>query len=126
MKQVAEQWTSSLQQETAMIPDDTAVPVGVNEENTSQVEKFHSSSEIRLLKVNPNPVVDQGTIKFKNPLHEEHVLYVLDNLGNVVRKIDRIIKESIVIERGNLRSGLYFLQLFKKDSRIAIAKMIIQ
>lgn len=113
-------------QEQVIVPNDTALQLGLQEENPIQVEKKHEPANSRLLKIVPNPVVLEGTVKVENPEHLILTLVILDNLGNVVRETGGLVGETITVVRDDLRQGLYFLQLFQKDVRIGVGKMIIQ
>lgn len=65
------------------------------------------------LAVYPNPFREASSLVFSNSGQEEHVLRMLDQQGRVVRTITGITGEQVLIDRGNLPSGLYFLRLNK-------------
>ena len=77
------------------------------------------------LQISPNPVSQTAKVKIINPGDKAYTLYVYNYIGEVVRQIDNIIMNEITIQWGNLKSGIYFLQLYNQNIRITISRMII-
>ena len=81
-------------------------------------------AENSLVGIYPNPFSSSVTIQFANPV--ENVEAIILNLhGQKIKSINNISGEYIKIERGNLASGLYFIQLTKDGKVIATNKLLI-
>jgi len=61
------------------------------------------------IKVFPNPVVDRTTIEFPNPNAALFSLTITDINGRIVKRDASIAGNKFVVERGGLKSGLYFI-----------------
>ena len=77
------------------------------------------------IKIYPNPFSTSTTIEFENENNEKHILVIYNSTGALVRKIENIVKGSVIIERENLKSGLYFFQLMNNHKRIGEGKLIL-
>ncbi len=77
------------------------------------------------IQISPNPVTQSANVKIINPSHKVYTLFIYNFIGEVIKKIDNITMREITIERGNLKSGIYFIQLFSRNIRITTSKMII-
>jgi hypothetical protein len=81
-------------------------------------------SEINHFKIFPNPFSTQTTLLTNTPLHNATI--IVDNyFGQTVKQITNISSQSIIFQRGNLPSGLYFLHLLQDNNTIMTAKIII-
>jgi hypothetical protein len=78
------------------------------------------------LKIYPNPLVDYTTIEFDNSLHLDHTLNIFDTQGSIVRSIFNITSDRIQVDRKNLKSGLYFIQLRDEDEFRAVGKLAVE
>ncbi len=76
--------------------------------------------------VYPNPFNDAATIKFNNPANTIYTLKLYNSLGENVRVISNISTEKILIKRNNLKSGVYFFQLYSGRQMYATGKLIIE
>ena len=76
------------------------------------------------ISVFPNPIHSAAIVHFSNPKKEHHCLLIRNMKGQLVYKIDHISDADIKIERGNLESGMYFIEL-QNNSRIVGRKRII-
>lgn len=63
------------------------------------------------VQVYPNPFVTSTTISFQNPSGQSFDLEIVDLNGKVVRSLSGIRGEQVVIERGDLPSGLFLFRL---------------
>lgn len=77
-------------------------------EQTTGIGGITAANRVR---VYPNPFSESTTLKFPNPEHEAYKLVLTDLSGKVSRVIDGIYTSEIVLKRGDLRPGLYFLEL---------------
>lgn len=86
------------------------------------------NNEIYASKANiyPNPFINYTTIEFKNSNKENHNLTIYDYQGKMVRRINNIITDKIIIERKELANGLYFFKLNSDDKIIATGKLLIE
>jgi CubicO group peptidase (beta-lactamase class C family) len=76
------------------------------------------------LKIFPNPTSSQTTFQ-TDILLTNATLVVTDCYGHTVAQIKNISGRSFVLQRENLASGLYFVQLIHDNQLIAIKKLII-
>ncbi|HBS12149.1 MAG TPA: hypothetical protein DEO36_06325, partial [Flavobacteriaceae bacterium] len=61
--------------------------------------------------VYPNPFKEQATIKISNNKNVIYTLKLYNDLGQKVKTISNISGTQIRINRGNLKSGVYFFQI---------------
>jgi len=66
---------------------------------------------VEILNIYPNPFSNQTTIEFSNPDHSNFKLSVFSISGNIVFEMDNIISDNIVLKKGNLPIGIYFVEL---------------
>ncbi|MBL7892990.1 MAG: T9SS type A sorting domain-containing protein [Bacteroidia bacterium] len=52
-------------------------------------------------------------------------LLVYNSFGQLVKQITNISEQTTVFNRGNLSSGLYYIQFIKNNTTIAIDKLFI-
>ena len=63
------------------------------------------------LNIYPNPVINTATIEFLNPNNRNFTLNITNLNGQVVKTITNITNNKVMIEKGNLPSGVYFIEL---------------
>ena len=78
------------------------------------------------LEIYPNPFDTYTNIQFENPRNEDLEIWVLNPLGQVVRTIKDITGDQIRIEKEDLTSGMYFVQLRKDWKLLANQKLIVK
>lgn len=82
------------------------------------------SIQTPMLKIHPNPFTSKVIISFYNPDNDKYTLRIIDQNGTLIKEIDNIRSSSIELSRGNLPSGMYFIELSGKiNSR---AKLLIK
>ncbi len=59
----------------------------------------------------PNPISDFGTIEFQNTGNNLYNLKIMDINGKTVRCINNITDNKIIIKKGDLSRGLYFVEI---------------
>ena len=69
-----------------------------------------------LVKIYPNPFNDKTIIEFPNPQKEKYTLRVVDLSGKTVRLVQNITDSRIELEKGDLSSGIYFIELRGTDN----------
>ena len=72
----------------------------------------------------PNPLSTQATLQTANPLKNAS-LTVCNSVGQIVKRIDNLVGQTIVFHRDNLPSGLYFVRLTQDGSTISVDKFVI-
>lgn len=76
--------------------------------------------------VYPNPSTEKTTIEFSGDLPQASVIEVYSNLGTKVRDIPLTSESRVVLERGELASGLYHFTVVAGGSVLAKGEFIIQ
>ncbi|MBP6335166.1 MAG: T9SS type A sorting domain-containing protein, partial [Bacteroidia bacterium] len=92
--------------------------------STTGVNEFHLASRIV---VAPNPFTTTTT--FTSTSEEsltEAVLTIYDLLGNEIKTIFPTSSRSILFDRKDLSSGIYFYSLRKKEIEIASGKLVVE
>ncbi len=77
------------------------------------------------LRVYPNPFSDQVIIEFDNPNNEQFSLTILGISGKIMRQLNNISGNQLVIEKRELQQGMYFAVLRGRDGSIATAKLMV-
>jgi len=80
--------------------------------NSSVVINSDTDNELTIY---PNPFSESATIQFYNPDNSQFTFILADLKGSVVRKIDKINNNEILLLKKNLNSGIYFIELKSKD-----------
>jgi hypothetical protein len=75
-------------------------------------------------KIHPNPFSITTTLQTDKAL-EDATLVVFNFFGQVVKQINNLSGQEIVLHRDNLPGGLYFVRLMQGDEVIATEKLII-
>jgi len=68
------------------------------------------------LSIYPNPLRDMATVEFDNPDGKKYDLYLTDVSGKTVQVIRNITDHKIAIKKGDLGSGIYFIELKGEES----------
>lgn len=87
------------------------------------VEYNGSGSEA--LSIFPNPINENTTVKFFNPVNEVFRMKITDPKGRVIRQSENITGNEIKIERKDLKSGVYFIEI-KSANRTFRGKIIVE
>lgn len=85
-----------------------------------------STNEIQIpnfITYSPNPFNDELTITTTKKLSNSS-LKVYNSIGQLVKKVENIYGNKVTLQRENLVSGIYFVQLFEKDKLISTQKII--
>jgi hypothetical protein len=82
--------------------------------------------DVKPLVVNmfPNPADNSTMIRFNNST-ANHTLLVTDILGNQISRVNNV-RGSYLIERGNLSSGIYFVQVTDAKGQSSTQKLIFR
>ena len=68
-------------------------------------------TETKTLRIYPNPFNQSTTITFPNQSNEQYRLVITDLSGKIFRMVDVITSSEYVLEKGNLKEGIYFIEL---------------
>ena len=95
---------------------------------SSRTKTSISNSELNTYNISafPNPFYDFTTIKIEHSNINNHNLTLFDEQGQIVRTIPQINKDTIVIEKKNLPSGLYFFQITNEEKIVGSGKLILE
>lgn len=72
----------------------------------------------------PNPFTSQTTISF-NKEQKNSTIKIMDVLGKEIRSINVIGKE-LIMEKGEMQAGIYFLQLIDENKNVVNKKIAVQ
>lgn len=92
-------------------------------DSITKVENHLYSNNYRIY---PNPSNQFATLEFNNSKNLNCTLILYDIYGRLVHAINNIITDKIVIDRGNLISGIYFFKLYTEGEVIATGKLTIK
>lgn len=76
------------------------------------------------LDIYPNPFSDKTVIQFENPTGKKYSMYITDLSGKVCRIVEDITTSEYVLEKGDLKEGMYFVEL--RGTKIWRGKIIIE
>lgn len=76
------------------------------------------------MEISPNPFTTETTIAF-NEEQNRCVLKIIDVLGKEIRNTTFSGKQ-FTLEKGELKEGIYFLQIIDKNKNVKVKKIIIQ
>jgi hypothetical protein len=126
------------------MPSDPSVTVYCSEQNGVNVYNFGiangqtTPSDCSLLlgleeiefadsKINflPNPFTDKLTISSEIN-YENSTLKLFNSIGQLVKEMNNLNGQTIIIERGNLKSGIYFAQIIQNNEVLIVNKIIIK
>lgn len=79
---------------------------------------------ITTIRFSPNPFKTELTINSDVNL-ENVTLKLYNSLGQIVKNIQNINGNQLVIDRDNLTSGLYFIELFQNDKVVLTTKIVV-
>ena len=71
----------------------------------------------------PNPFSNSTTIQFNHTLNGA-TMNLYNSIGATIKSIN-ISRESLVIERGNLSSGIYYYQILQENGNVLNGKLMI-
>lgn len=78
------------------------------------------------IKVSPNPFSNQVLVEFDNSNFEKYQINLMDLTGKIVYRANNVTESRIIIQRGNLPSGMYSLLLAAENGKFASTKLIIE
>lgn len=97
--------------------------------NSCEISPFAGTGNISTasgLKASPNPFSDKTIISFNNPSSASHDVIITSLTGQVVRNMQNVTGGQVVIERGNLTSGVYFVSIRNDKGEISTQKVVVE
>ena len=87
--------------------------------------QIHKNS---LVNVNayPNPFTNYTTIKFDNIMNQNYSFILLNDQGQIVKRINNFSGRELIIKKENLTKGLYFFHIVVDEESIVTGKLVIQ
>jgi len=85
-----------------------------------------TKQETKPLKIYPNPVTQFAIIEFDYLNNTNYTLKIVSITGRLMHRIDNITTNKVKIEKGDLSSGFYFIQLLNESQIISNGKLIIE
>ncbi len=76
--------------------------------------------------VAPNPFRDRTVVSLNPQSNESFHAQLISLTGQVVRSYPRVTGDALLIEKGNLLPGIYFLQLSSQTEKVATVKLLLQ
>jgi hypothetical protein len=71
-----------------------------------------------------NPFTDQVTVRFNNEQGHSFHASLTDAVGRTLRNYNNVTANQLVVERGNLASGFYFLTFTNEEGKFASVKLL--
>ncbi len=84
-----------------------------------------NGSDPEALKIYPNPINENTTVKFFNPANDVFRMKLTDSKGRVIRQYENLTGNEIKIEKKDLKSGVYFIEL-TGESKTYRGKVIVE
>ena len=88
-------------------------------------DNIHPSNS-SFVKIFPNPFSNEANLSISCPKNSPFSLIIYNPLGQIVRKINNIKANNVVIRKENLPNGIYFYTLSNQTDIIKNGKFIIQ
>jgi hypothetical protein len=93
----------------------STIELGVNEEQFSNQK----------LTFSPNPFTTALTIQSETAFSDS-TLKLYNSVGQLVKEMTNQSGKAIVLNRDNLNSGLYYIQLFEKGKLVKSSKVLVE
>ncbi|MBK6984611.1 MAG: T9SS type A sorting domain-containing protein [Bacteroidetes bacterium] len=97
--------------------------ISVTPDLSTGINNYSNSNNI---KVYPNPINDYATLNFSNLNKKIHALIIYDIFGKVIRTINNITSEKVIIEKDTLVNGLYYYVLKSDNEVISNGTLMIE
>ena len=107
--------------------DASSVDVAFVYDSCDEVDLTNVSnvSTITGVSLSPNPMTDVARVRFSNESNAVHNVRLSNMNGQVVREYPTVTGNSLVIERGALRSGLYFVTFRNDRGEVGSLKLMV-
>jgi hypothetical protein len=71
-----------------------------------------------------NPFTDQVTVRFNNDEGSSYSASLTDAMGRTLRTYNNVTANQLVVERGNLATGFYYLTFTNEEGKFASVKLL--
>ncbi len=79
-----------------------------------------------IFEVYPNPMNTEAKLVFSKQLDKKHKIRIVNLNGSIEREIHGISSSEIILKKGGgLKSGIYLIELYENDLKIATKKLIV-
>jgi hypothetical protein len=109
--------TSVTMTETSVIPTITTYCSTIIPDKNDNIQSYF---------LYPNPTSHNAILQFNNPTKDSFTFLLYNTYGNVVKKLNDITTDNIIIERQALATGLYFFQLISNNKIVTTGKLVIE
>lgn len=93
---------------------------------TSNTAIGNHNAQHELISIYPNPFMTKTTVEFKSVHNDYGKLNLMDLTGRIVKTINIGTSSKIVVARGNLKPGIYFVEYIANERAVFRKKLIIQ
>lgn len=84
------------------------------------------TSTIGQIRINPNPFSTETVLTLENSTAASHDLIIINMIGQIVRQVNNITDNQVVIEKGDLVKGYYFASLRNASGEMATVRLAVQ
>jgi len=88
------------------------------------IEDGLTDKTVEKLLIYPNPMMDKTNVKFPNQTNQKYRLVVVDASGRVVRIIENITNDNVIINRDQLKPGIHIINL--SGEKIYKGKLLVK
>ena len=78
------------------------------------------------LRIAPNPFGSETLVSWTNPERTTFQISLLNITGQVIRNYPSVNNESLIIERGDLLPGMYFLNFRDEVGNMGTLKLMVE
>lgn len=97
-----------------------------NAPTLNETTSVTNTTAIEFYSLYPNPFTNRAVLEFSNPEAKPYTITLTDMMGRVVRVMNNVRAEQVFIDRGNLSSGLYLVNLRDEAGGQLTLKMIVR
>lgn len=92
---------------------------------SNAISDYNTENEFTIF---PNPFSISTTLSIRSSVNNfNNLIFELYNcVGQTVKQVENIDGHTIILQRGNLASGLYFIRLLSENKTIAADKLLIE
>lgn len=91
--------------------------------STTMIDVFQNNSDKMQVSIYPNPFTSQTTVLFNKEMKNSSIK-IVDMLGKKTNEINFTGKQ-LIIEKGQMKAGIYFLQVVDENKNLVNRKIII-
>lgn len=102
----------------------TSTPILITTNFNTSINQTSNTENDKEIRIFPNPFSLQSTLQTSSRLVNAS-LTIYNSIGQTVKHIDNLSGQSIILHRGNLPSGLYFIRISQNNKTILANKFVI-